>query len=315
MLESDLVTSSNNLNFEHELARFGPDQAITLSLAEAQRYCSRWAKQHYENFVVASVLLPRNLRQDFHNVYTYCRWSDNLADEISDPQRSLELLDWWQAELSKCFQGHSLHPVMLALQQTICQHNLAPQPFLDLLSAFRQDQHVIRYYDDQHLHDYCRNSANPVGRIVLQLAGVAQPEAFLLSDRICTGLQLANFCQDMARDAQLGRIYAPQAGWAAHGVDEAMILRGQVTDPLRRLLAEWVAQARQELQAGWPLLELVPGWLQKDLSLFIGGGLAILSAIERREYDVWTSRPRVSKWTQLRLLCSTCLPRIGTGRR
>jgi len=227
----------------------------------------------------------------------------------------LELLDWWQEELCKCFQGNSLHPVMLALQQTICQRKLSPQPFLDLLRAFRQDQHLIRYPDDEQLRDYCRHSANPVGRIVLQMAGVTAPEACLLSDRICTGLQLANFCQDMGRDAQLGRIYAPQSLWAAHGVDEAMVLHGRVTDPLRRLLVEWVAQARQELQAGWPLLELVPGWLQKDLSLFIGGGLAILSAIERCQYDVWTSRPRVSKWTQLRLLCSTCLPRPGTGRR
>lgn len=314
MLEAELVTTSNKLNFERELARFGPDQAVSASLTEAQRYCSQWAKQHYENFVVASILLPRSLRQDFHNVYAYCRWSDNLADEISDAQHSLELLDWWQGELSQCYRGRPRHPVMVALQQTIQRYNLAPQPFLDLLHAFRQDQQVLRYKDDHQLRDYCRNSANPVGRIVLQMAGSATPEAFQFSDRICTGLQLANFCQDVGHDAALGRIYLPQSQWSKHGVDESMILRREVTNPLRQLLAEYVDQARQELRAGWPLLPLVPSWLKKDLALFIGGGEAILSAIVCSEYDVWTRRPRVSKWTQLRLLCSTCLPNRGVRR-
>lgn len=318
MLETDRGTTSNKLNFERELARFGPEpvtpQVAALSLADASAYCSRWATQHYENFAVASLLLPRSLRQDFHNIYAYCRWSDNLADEISDPQRCLMLLDWWQRELSLCWQGSPRHPVLVALQQTIKRHNLPPAPFNDLLSAFRQDQRVNRYADDPQLLDYCRRSANPVGRILLELANAATPTACTLSDHICTGLQLANFCQDIARDANQGRIYVPRTRWEKHGVDEGMLLGHQATEQLRSLLAEWVHDARQHLLAGRPLIAHVPKWLQTDIRLFVGGGLAILQAIARQGYDVWSRRPRVSRWTQFRLLCSCWLPIRGAGQ-
>ncbi len=310
MLETELATTSKHLDFNRELARFGPNQVGTLPLAEAFAYCSRWATLHYENFVVASLLLPREFRQDFHNIYSYCRWSDNLADEIADPQQSLDLLDWWQAELNACFHGSPRHPVMVALQQTVRKRSLSLEPFTALLSAFRQDQQIIRYDDDAQLLDYCQRSANPVGRILLQLAGCSNSESIGFSDRICTGLQLANFCQDMSRDAEQGRIYVPQSRWNQHGVDEAMLLRRQATAQLRAMMADWVALTRNELTAGRPLVFQVPRWLRTDLELFIGGGGAILSAIAKQDYDVWTKRPRVSKWTQLRLLCASWLPKL-----
>lgn len=310
MLEKKLPTTAHNLDFDRELARYGPSQSETASVAESLSYCSRWAKLHYENFVVASILLPSKFRQDFHNIYAYCRWSDNLADEIANPQESLLLLDWWQTQLNECFNGSPRHPVMVALQQTVRKYQLSQEPFDDLLSAFRQDQQVSRYRDDAQVLDYCRRSANPVGRIVLQLAGPASAENIGLSDRICTGLQLANFCQDLSRDAEQGRIYVPRSRWIAHDVDEAMLLRRLPTKQLRSMLAEWVGLAKAELMAGYPLVRQVPRWLRADLELFIGGGLAILKAVASYDYDVWSRRPQVSKWTQLRLLCSCWLPKL-----
>ncbi len=307
MLKKKLSTTAQNLDFDRELARYGPSQAETTPVAESLTYCSRWAKLHYENFVVASILLPRKFRQDFHNIYAYCRWSDNLADEIANPQQSLLLLDWWQTQLNECFNGSPRHPVMVALQQTVRKHKLLQEPFVDLLSAFRQDQQLSRYRDDAQLLDYCRRSANPVGRIVLELAGSATAENIGLSDRICTGLQLANFCQDLARDAEQGRIYVPQTRWIAHDVVEAMFLQRQPTKQLRSMLADWVVLAKAELTAGHPLVRQVPRWLRADLELFIGGGWAILETVARCDYDVWSRRPQVSKWTQLRLLCSCWL--------
>ncbi len=307
MLDSKLNTTPNKLNFESELARFGPNQSVRLSLPEARKYCSRWANSHYENFLVATLLLPRTLRQDFHIIYAYCRWSDNLADEIADRQHSLQLLDWWEGELAECGNGHPRHPVLMALQETVHQHSLTLTPFTDLLSAFRQDQTVVRYQDNAELLDYCRRSANPVGRILLELAGSANELTQSLSDKVCTGLQLANFCQDLSRDAGMGRIYAPAVLWQRHGVSENMVLKQAATQELRAMLAEWVAEARNLLHEGWPLVEHVPRWLRIDVDLFVRGGLAILDAIRRQDFDVWSTRPQVTNWTQAKLLASSIL--------
>jgi len=314
MLKSNLSTTSKKLVFTDELARFGPDQAESVSPEQALAYCTRWATNHPENFAVASVLLPRSLRQDFHNIYAYCRWSDDLADQIDDPQQSLQLLGWWQRVLEQCPSGSPRHPILIALQQTIQRHCLELEPFTDLLHAFRQDQHVRRYANDMELLDYCHRSANPVGRILLQLARAVTPASLRLSDAVCTGLQLANFCQDMSRDAQQGRIYLPRSRWLEHGVDEAMLLERQATPELRRALTPWVATARQSLLEGWPLVELVPGWMRTDVDLFVRGGLAILQAIEAQQYDVWTARPQVSNWTQAKLLATSFMNRNSAPR-
>ena len=315
MLQTAHSTTAGDTFFESELARLGPGQPPgAWSPSQAAAYCRLWARRSYENFTVASWLLPRRLRQDFYNVYAYCRWADNLADELGDPAESLRLLDWWQQQLALCYSGRPVHPVLLALQQTIHRHQLAAPLFLDLLSAFRQDQSVRRYETAPQLLDYCRRSANPVGRILLQLAGIQDAASAQLSDHLCTALQLTNFCQDLARDTAIDRIYAPRTLWVQHGVSETMFLERRSTEPLRRLLADWVAQTRAMFDAGRPLVHRVPGWLATDIDLFARGGEAVLDAIQQQGYDVWTRRPRISKFKKLELLGRSLARRLGSTR-
>ena len=231
--------------FSHDLEHFGPDATPPpLTLRQSQHYCRRLAERHYENFTVASRLLPRRLRQHVCNIYAYCRWADDLADETGDPQRSLALLDWWEKLLRECYQGQATHPVFIALAETIHQFNIPVEPFLDLLVAFRQDQQVTRYETIDQLLEYCRYSANPVGRMVLYLGQCHTPERARLSDSICTGLQLANFWQDVARDWDRGRIYLPQADCRRFGYDEACFARRECNDAFRQLLAVQVESGR-----------------------------------------------------------------------
>jgi squalene synthase HpnC len=220
---------------------------------------------------------------------------------------SLRLLDWWSDQLQRCYSGKPIHPVMVALQTTIRKFELPPEPLGDLLSAFRQDRVLTRYEDESEILNYCSRSANPVGRILLRMAGVTDATAVELSDKICTGLQLANFCQDVSRDAELGRIYAPRSLWQAHGVTEEMLLARRATPELKAMLKTWVGTAGAQFLAGWALVKMVPGWLRTDVDLFVRGGLAILGQIDAASYDVWSHRPTVSKWTKGRLLASSLL--------
>ncbi len=314
---------SSRWDFSEQLALYGP--AAQQSSARgpqaqsdreaAEAYCRWVAETHYENFQIASRLLPRLLRQDFHNIYAYCRWSDDLGDEVGDPERSVQLLNWWREQLDQLFTGQAVqHPVMLALSGTLERHSLPQQPFADLLSAFQQDQHTLRYDSMRDVLDYCTRSANPVGRLVLGLAHVADdPQNLGLSDSICTGLQLANFCQDMQRDAAIDRIYAPRELWHKHAVDEAQLLAGQPTGSLKAMLKEFVGIAKNYLIEGGPLVQRVPRWLALDVRLFRAGGLAILKQIERLDYDVWTRRPEVSKWLKGRLLAGALMKHWSTA--
>ncbi len=270
-------------------------------MREAQRYCRGLAKRHYENFTVASWSLPGRLRKHFYNVYAYCRWADDLADEAGDAKQSLALLDWWESQLRDCYRGQAVHPVFIALAETIRSFKIPLDPFVDLLSAFRQDQRVSRYEMIEHLLEYCRRSANPVGHLVLYLGGCYSIERARLADSICSGLQLANFCQDVARDWDRGRIYLPQTDCRRFEYTEAMFARRELNEPFRRLMSVQVDRAEGFLRAGLPLIKMMPGELKLDVELFIQGGLAILRAIRRQNYDVWTRRPRVSKMEKLRL--------------
>ena len=353
-------------NFADELSRWGPraggvstrSDATAISLHAAQAYCRHVAQAHYENFTVASWLLPRRSRAHFHAVYAYCRWADDLADEASADAASsmlaegsttgqlafrlhsaastitaapaveftansrLKLLDWWEEQLLDCYRGvPARHPVMVALGATIREFEIPAQPFRDLLVAFRQDQFVSRYESFDELLGYCRNSANPVGRLVLYLARAHNADNVELSDSICTGLQLANFWQDLAVDWRRGRCYVPLEGLHAHGIDQGELETGRATPALRQVLAAEVERAERWLRAGFPLVGRVPGWLRVDLELFIGGGLAILDSIRRAEYDVWTARPTVSRLTKMRLLAGALTRRllgrlpVGEARR
>jgi squalene synthase HpnC len=272
------------------------------SLPQSRRYCQQLARRHYENFTVASRLAPRELRQHLANIYAYCRRADDLADETGDPDRSLALLDWWESQLRDCYGGRAVHPVFIALGETIREFDIPADPFLELLDAFRQDQRVTRYETNEDVLDYCRRSANPVGRLVLYLGRCNTPERARLADSICTGLQLANFCQDVARDWDRGRIYLPRAACRRFSYRESDFARREPNDIFRRLLAEEVQWAEDCLKAGLPLAGAMPRKLQVPVAMFAAGGLAVLEAIRRQDYDVWTRRPTVSKFKKLQLL-------------
>jgi squalene synthase HpnC len=289
------------------------------SLEQAQAYCRRLATTHYENFHVASWFLPARLRPHFYSIYAYCRISDDLGDEVGNREQSLALLDLWGRELDACYHGETRHPVFVALAETIRQCDIPKQPFADLLVAFRQDQNVIRYKTMDDVLDYCRYSANPVGRLVLYACGYRTPGMFLLSDHTCTALQLANFWQDVSADYARGRIYLPLDDMQRYGVDESTIARREPTPPFRELLRYEVDYARQLFTRGLPLIAMVDRELALDLDLFSRGGLEILGAIERRQYDVLTKRPAISKTRKLglmtRAISGKFLPAPARGRQ
>ena len=299
-----------------DLARYGPKGSdLPVAPAAARRYCRRLARSHYENFTVAHLLLPRRLRQHMANVYAYCRWADDLADESANPRRSLALLNWWERELRLCYAGQARHPVFVALAETIRTFDLPIDPLVDLLVAFRQDQRVTRYETFDDLLGYCRYSANPVGRLVLHLGRRATPERIALADRVCTGLQLVNFWQDVAGDFDRGRVYLPQSECRRFGYGESDFAARRVNDAFRRLLASQVEHAEGLLRQGEALVPRMPRELRLQVALFVRGGLAVAEAIRRRKFDVWTERPRLSTIDKLRLFvhCWWTLPRRPTA--
>jgi squalene synthase HpnC len=286
-----------------------PDVAPTLN--QARDYCRRLAHTHYENFHVATWFLPKALQPHFYSIYAYCRISDDLGDEVPDKSAALALLDLWGRELDACYEGRARHPVFVALAETIRACAIPKEPFADLLVAFRQDQTVTRYATMDDVLGYCRYSANPVGRLVLYACGEAGPEAketnFKLSDSTCSALQLANFWQDVRVDFAKGRVYLPQEDMRRFGVSDEMIARGvttpefRATPEFRELMRYEVDFARSLFEQGLPLIGKVNRDLALDLDLFSRGGLEILHAIERRDYDVLSARPAISKSTKLAL--------------
>ncbi|MCU0227921.1 MAG: squalene synthase HpnC [Bryobacterales bacterium] len=262
---------------------------------ESLRY-TRWlATGHYENFHVVSLLLPRELHQDFYNVYSYCRWSDDLGDELGNPARSLKMLAWWRGLLQDMFNGQPLtHPVFIALAETVAHRSLPIQPFAHLLDAFAQDQTVTRYPDWPTLEDYCVRSANPVGRLVLMLCGYRDEARFQLSDSICTGLQLANFWQDVSVDLDKGRVYLPLDLLARHGYTEQQLLDRQDHPAIRAALREAVDYARGFFHRGRPLVDTLDARLALDIDLFVRGGVAILNQVAAADYAVLRRRPRIT---------------------
>jgi squalene synthase HpnC len=273
------------------------------TLEESLAY-TRWlATHHYENFQVVSFLLPKRLHPDFYNVYSFCRWADDLGDEIGDTSESLRLLAWWRAELQAMYAGERpKHPVFVALQGTSKQYQLPITPFDDLIHAFEQDQTVTRYRDFEHLFDYCKYSANPVGRLVLGLCGYRDEERYALSDATCTALQLANFWQDVTVDLKKDRVYLPVGLLEAHGYPVEALFEHRFDDRFRAAMREAVDVARKLFIEGLPLADRVDRRLSIDLELFSRGGLRVLDKIEQQGYDVLTTRPSVSKLERVGLL-------------
>jgi squalene synthase HpnC len=278
-----------------EFVRSSEAQARTYTRTEAERY-TRWlAIHHYENFPVVTFLLPRPLHQDFYNVYAFCRWADDLGDEIGDTTESLRLLGWWGRELDGMYAGRVTHPVFVALRDTVERHELPKEPFAHLIQAFLQDQTVKRYRSYQEVFEYCRYSANPVGRLVLFLCGYRDQERQRLSDATCTALQLANFWQDVAVDLEKGRVYIPSEALERHGYSLEDLLARRITPAFRALMRELVEVARSRFHEGLPLARIVNRRLGVDIELFSRGGLRILDKIERQNYDVLARRPAISR--------------------
>jgi squalene synthase HpnC len=276
------------------------------SLADAYTHCRRIALGHYENFPVVSWLLPRDLRPAMYALYAYCRGVDDLGDEAQGDR--LALLDDWEAELHRAYEGIPSDPRFVALADTIRRFDLPRDPFLRLIEANRRDQRQSRYETFDDLLDYCSYSADPVGRLVLAIFGYRDDERAALSDATCTALQLTNFWQDVARDLAMGRVYIPLADNSDFGVTEADLAAGRTTPAFRELMRFQVGRTREYFRRGLPLIDSVRGRLRVDLRLFTLGGLAVLEAIERQGYDVLASRPELSRAQKARLGLRGLLP-------
>jgi len=267
------------------------------ALAEAYSYCTRLARSHYENFTVASFLMPRAMRPHMHAIYAYAR----IADDFADEDRDLARLDQWERELDLCYAGAPRHPVFVALADTVSRFDIPREPFADLLRAFRSDLDFKGFETLDDLLGYARCSANPVGRLVLYLFGYRDAERQRLSDLVCSGLQLANFWQDIAIDLGKGRIYIPRRDLARAGYSAADLRGGIVNRAFAELMRQEVGAARAMLVEGAELHRELDWRLSRDILMFAGGGLAILRAIEKAGYDVFRSRPQLGKLDYIRL--------------
>ena len=273
-------------------------------------YCERLAKSHYENFSVATWFLPAKLRQHFYNVYSYCRISDDLGDEVGNARQSLELLDQWEMELNACYAGSPRHPVFVALTETVKQFGIPQHEFSDLLIAFRRDQTITRFDTFNDILEYCKYSANPVGHLVLYLGGYSDSERQKLSDYTCTALQLANFWQDVTVDYMKGRVYLPQEDLRRFGVTEQDIAGRKATPQFIEMMKFEVQRAREWFDRGIPLISAVNKELAVDLELFTRGGQEILNAIEAQGFDVLRKRPVISKPRKLWLVARAAVGKI-----
>jgi len=282
--------------------------------AEDARAYTRWlACHHYENFHVVTFLLPKRLHQDFYNVYAYCRWADDLGDEIGDAAESVRWLEWWRGELDAMYEGRARHPVFVALMPTVVTHAIPREPFAQLIQAFMQDQTITRYRDFEALFGYCRHSANPVGRLVLYLCGYADAERQRLSDATCTALQLANFWQDVTVDLEKDRVYIPLDVIGRHGYTIEELFARRFTPAFREVMREIVERARCLFLEGRPLAGRVDRRLALDIDLFSRGGLRVLEKIEQQGFDVLHARPAVSKAERVGLLLQS-LARVAFFR-
>lgn len=283
--------------------------------AAAEAYTRRLTHSHYENFSVVSVLLPRHLRQDFCNVYAFCRIADDLGDEVGDKTKALELLGAFKEQTHDCYRGNTRTAVFTALAGTIARHQIPIDPFLNLIDAFEQDQRISRYETFGQVVDYCRRSADPVGRLVLYMSGYRDDQRMQLSDATCTALQLTNFWQDVRRDIlERDRIYLPADSMKQFGVTEQQIRDGRCDESYRRLIKFEVNRTEALFAKGDALLPLLDGSVRSQVALFGKGGRAILHAIRRQNYDTLSRRPKLSKMQKVGLMGTVVLGWI-TGNR
>jgi len=340
-----MSVSSYSVTTPHQGAK---SPAGELSLTASRRWTRRLARSRRENFVVVSMLLPRRMRQPFYDLYAFCRTADDVADESKNDAEAIERLAEYRRWIDFVFSaietagdetvGHGAAktrrdpdrsvaavagirwpagtPALFpAFADTVARYRLPKRPLDDLLDAFVADQHHRPYPTLDALLQYCRCSADPVGRLILSLGGCLDEETAVLSDSICTGLQLVNFWQDVRRDASIGRIYVPleimdRFGWTASDLRHAIAENRPTPPEIRQAIAHLCEDARTRLQSGLPLAGLVPRWLANDVRLFAHGGLATVAAIEAIDFDVLRQRPVVPRRTQLRLVAMACLGRL-----
>lgn len=295
------MSASNHVENLRLNSTSAPDAAVAFA------YCERLARAHYENFPVGSRLVPRPLRRHVYSIYAFARTADDFADEdyeangLQEAAR-LAALDDWERKLLACAHGQAEHPIFIALAATIKDLQLPLSLLSDLLSAFKQDVVKRRYANFDEVLDYCARSANPVGRLILLLFGYRDEHLHQLSDHICTGLQLANFWQDVAVDIKKDRVYLPQDEMATYGVSVDDLRAGRFSEAYAALLKFQVARTRELFARGRPLPELVRGRLRYELRLTWHGGMRILERVEDLGYDTLRQRPIISTADKLRLL-------------
>ena len=273
------------------------------SLADAYATCVALAESHYENFSVASRLLPQEIRRDLYVVYAFCRHTDDLGDEATGDR--LALLADWERELAHVYGGQPTHPIMVALQDVVRRFEIPDEPFRKLIQANRMDQGHVRFETHDDLIRYCEHSAVPVGQMVLYLLRDRSAESRMLSDATCTALQLANFWQDVARDFAMDRVYLPREDMIRFGVAESDLARARASPAFKNLLCFEVGRTQELFENGLPLVDRVHGRMKLDIALFSKGGLQVLSAIRGRDYDVLAKRPTVPALRKLWLALST----------
>jgi len=284
---------------------WGPGCEISVSTADAMSYCRSLTLGHYENFSVLSRFVPESMRGGVCATYAFCRWADDLADESPDRETALERLAWWRKGLEQCFAGDATHPVFIALLAAHRQYELPPAPFHRLLDAFERDQRQSRWETWEDLVDYCAGSADPVGRLVLQLGGARQDASQLAaSDAICTGLQLANHWQDVKRDLlERDRIYIPLEAMPDDDFAERLavtVRQGHAPDQtfmrqFREVMAGLVQRTRPLFAQSDALISSVEPQLRPMLRMFASGGQAVLDLIERIDHETVLHRVSVSK--------------------
>jgi squalene synthase HpnC len=297
-----------------------------MTLDESYAQCTALASSHYENFPVGR-LVPASIRPHVHAVYAFARTADDIADEgyadprqpppptdaaTPSPEDRLALMAHFRTQLDLTLAGQDTDPrftwIFLALADTMKKKALPASLFYDLLSAFSQDIIKRRYEDFPEVLDYCRRSANPVGRLVLLLHGYRDETLHQLSDHICTGLQLANFWQDVSVDLGKDRIYLPRDAREKHGVTEARLFAGQADASFRQLLRSEVDRAQQIFDAGAPLTRHLHGLLRWEIRLTWLGGTTILKKIRQQDYDTLSRRPKIAKWEMLSLAPRALFP-------
>ena len=296
--------------------------AVRPTLAEAQAWCRHLATTHYENFHVATWFLPRRVRPYFESIYAFSRTADDLGDEVPDRAVATRLLGEWREMLHECYVAPecSMHPVFVALHQTIIETEAPEQLCDDLIRAFEMDQVKTRFESIEECIEYSRLSANPVGRLVLWVSGYRDEERARLSDKVCTALQLANFWQDVVEDFERGRRYLPGDAMQRFGVTDEDLAARRCTPEFRALLQSLVESTGAMLGDGGRISRTVDRELAVTLRLFEGGGRAALDGIVAQGYDVLRSRPSVSKTAKLRLLAGALVGKLagalpGGGRR